>query len=172
MIILKNKKILEYLLQKEDLVKTGRKMSKDIEKIEKEIATLDKEERKITDKVLPKDLIDEGEKLKAEINSKIEVLGEISKKISDAKLAAIPEIMVKKHYKLRDDKEQLERERNKIALKIQKVKDRLIPLVKKEVTPQLQEFEDIEKVEIKKGEAVVSVFNHVEEFKKTFKKKA
>lgn len=172
MIILKNKKIIEYLLQKEELVKNGRKISKDIEKIQKEIERLDKEERKITDKVLPKDLIDEGEKLKAEINAKIEVLGEISKKIGDAKLSAIPETMVKKHYKLRDDKEQLERERNKIALKIQKVKDRLIPLVKKEVAPQLQEFEDIEKVEIKKGEAVVSVFNHVEEFKKTFKKKA
>jgi len=172
MIILKNKKIVSYLTEKEQLVNEGRRISKEIVKIEKEIASLDKKEKKITEKVNPAELIEQGEKLKAEINVKIGELQKISDQIGDAKIKAIPEKMVKRHYALRGDKEQLERERNKLALKVQKIKDRVIPLIKKEVTPLLQEYEDIEKVDVKKGEAVVTLFNHLEEFKRNFKKKA
>lgn len=172
MIKIKNKKILCYLNDKEELVASGRKISKDIENLEIEISKLDKKERSITDKVMPKDLIDDGEALKKEINDKIEILGKIGKKIEDAKISAIPKDMVELHYKLRNEKEKLERDRNKIALKIQKIKDRVIPMIKKEVLPQLSEYEDIESSEIVDDEVVIKTYDRLEEFKKSFKKRA
>ncbi len=58
-------------------------------------------------------------------------------------------------------------ELNKCALQLDKVRDKLIPLVKREVEPLagLEEFEEINSVEINKGELVVEVIDRVEEFK-------
>lgn len=64
--------------------------------------------------------------------------------------------------------EKLEKDRAKIGMQIQKRKDKIIPLVEKEVKPKLGEYEDIETVTLEKGEIVVKVFNHLEEFKKAF----
>ena len=87
-------------------------------------------------------------------------------------MSAIPEEMKKKHYKLRDDKEKMEKDRNKIALKIQKIKDRVIPKIQKEVLGQLDgEFEDIDRVELKGAKAIAYTFSHLEEFKKRFLEK-
>jgi hypothetical protein len=68
------------------------------------------------------------------------------------------------------EREKLERERNKIALKVQKIKDKIIPLIRKEVKPLLKDpFDDIETAQIKEDKVVVDTFNHIEEFKKKFK---
>lgn len=170
MLKIQNKKIIEYLKQKDILVKQGRQISADIEAVEGAIEELDKTEKEYTVKCEPKDLMEEGTKLQNEINALIEKLQKVSEKIQDEKIASIPKEMVDKHYQLRDKKEKLERERNKIALKIQKIKDRVIPLIKKSVAPKLAEYEDIEKTEIVDDEVVVTTFNHLEEFKNRFKK--
>ena len=68
--------------------------------------------------------------------------------------------------------EKIEKERAKIGMQIQKRKDKIIPLVEKEVKPKLGEYEDIETVTINKsGEVEVKVFNHLEEFKKAYAEK-
>jgi len=172
MIKLTNKKIVDLLSQKEELVFEGREISKQMEEIEAKIAELDKQERVITDDIKPDDLIQSGEKLKAEINHQIEELKKIGTAIEDIKLKAIPEEMVKEHYALRDEREKLENDRNKIGLKIQKIKDKVIPMIKKEVIPHLKEYDDIESSEILNGEVIIKTFNRLEEFKNSFKKKA
>jgi len=170
MIKIKNKKILEYLKQKDIYVKQGRLLSTEIEEIEKNIEELDKAEKEYTTKCEPKELMEEGKNLQDQINELITKLQSISEKIQDEKIASIPKDMVDKHYKLRDKKEKLERERNKVALKIQKIKDRVVPLIQKSVTPKLAQYEDIEKAEVMEDEIVVTTFNHLEEFKKRFKR--
>lgn len=170
MIKIQNKKILDYLKQKELLVLQGRGVSEQIEKIEAEIAELDTKEKEFTTACEPKELLDEGKALQDEINKLIERLQTVSEKIKDEKINSIPKEMADRHYKLRDTKEKLERERNKIALKVQKIKDKVVPMIQKSVMPHLKEFDDIEKAEIVDDEVVVTLFNRLEEFKKQFKK--
>lgn len=170
MLKIQNKKILDYLKQKDLLVTQGRGVSEQIEKIEAEIAELDTKEKEFTTACEPKELLDEGKALQEEINKLIEKLQAVSEKIKDEKINSIPKEMVEKHYKLRDTKEKLERERNKIALKIQKIKDKVIPMIQKSVMPHLKEYDDIEKAEVVDDEVVVTTFNRLEEFKKQFKK--
>jgi hypothetical protein len=68
-------------------------------------------------------------------------------------------------------REELERDRNKIALKIQKFKDKLIPMLKKEIKPHLKEFEDTQTVELKDGKVVVETFDYLEDYKARFRSK-
>ena len=170
MLKIQNKKILEYLKQKDLLVHQGRGISSEIEGVESAIAELDKVEKEYTTACEPKELMDEGKILQEEINKLIEKLQTVSEKIKDEKINAIPKEMVEKHYQLRDKKEKLERERNKVALKIQKIKDKVIPMIQKSVMPHLKEYDDIEKAEVVDDEVVVTTFNRLEEFKKQFKK--
>lgn len=172
MIKIKNKKIVSYLNDKEKLVMEGRQLSIKIEDITKEIEKLNLEEQKITDKVNPKELIERGDALKDVINKQIDELREIGAKIEQAKVDAIPKDMVKKHYALRDEREKLELDRSKVGMKIQKIKDRVIPLIKKEVIPLIGQYEDIESSKVKGDEVIIEIFDRVEEFKKTFKKRA
>lgn len=170
MIKIKNSKLKEYLLMKDQLVNQGRKLSSDIEALEVEIEAVNNDEKEITSKVNPEELIKKGEEINGKIQELVTELEVLVKEIQEIKIKAIPKDMYNKHYALRDRKEKMERERNKIALKIQKIKDRVVPIITKEVKPKLKEFEDIEKTEIIGDEIVVTLFDRVEEFKKTFKK--
>jgi len=166
-----NKKIHSLLTQKDELVKEGRAVSKKLEKLEAKILDCENKEKDITAKVQPKELGDKAEELKAKINEMIKEFEKVAGEITQEKLAGIPKDLEKKHKELLADKEKLERERNKIALKVQKVKDRVVPLIKKEVEPQLKEYEDIETAVVKGGLVEVTTFSHLEEFKAQFKAK-
>jgi hypothetical protein len=165
-----NKKLREYLNEKDILVKKGRKISERIEEVEKEILKTDDEERKITESIVPVELISKGEKLKSEINAQIILIESIGEEIMQLKLAGIPKVLKDKHYALRQEKETLERDRNKLALKVQKIKDRAIPIIQKEVKPQLEKYDDIETATVKGEKIIVNCFNHLEEWKEKFEK--
>lgn len=166
-----NKKIVALLKEKDELVKQGRSVSNQIEKLELKIKELEDKEKAITEKVQPTELGEEAEKLKAEINEKIKQFEKIAQDIVTTKLKAIPEVIEKKHKDLLSEKEKLERDRNKLALKVQKVKDKVVPMLQKEIKPHLKEYEDVESAELK-GEVVkVTIFSHLEEFKKSYKAK-
>lgn len=64
--------------------------------------------------------------------------------------------------------EDLESERNKIALQVQKIKDKVIPIVEEITEGQLGEWEAIEEVKPTENENEVEVttFDQVEEYKK------
>lgn len=71
--------------------------------------------------------------------------------------------------------ETLEETRRKVGLQVQKIKDKVIPLVKKLTDGKLAEFEEITQVDIKDGEIDITVVNVVEDFKRDYleaKKKA
>lgn len=168
---LKNPKILTFLQEKDVLITQGRKISESIEKKEKEIEKHNDKERAITTKAEPLELIAKGDEVNNQINILLLELEKVANAIQDFKLAAIPQAMKDKHYALKEELEKMRIDRNKIALKVQKIKDRVSPLVKKEVAPHLGEFDDTETVQIIKGQVVVQTFSHLEEWKAGFKKK-
>lgn len=57
---------------------------------------------------------------------------------------------------------------NKAAKKINKIKDKLVPLLNKEMQGKLDEFEDTREAEIKGDDIIVTIGNHLEEFKVRF----
>lgn len=66
----------------------------------------------------------------------------------------------------------LEEERNKIAIKGQKVKDKLNPIIQKLTKGDEGEFEVTAKVEVNdKGEIVVEFADMLEDWKKAFKER-
>ena len=66
-------------------------------------------------------------------------------------------------------KQELETERNKIALSAQKFNDLIIPLSRDLIKPSLQdEYEDNDTIMIKDGEIVASIFSHLNDFKIQF----
>lgn len=171
MITLDNPKLHDLIVTKDALVTDGRAVSQKIEAIDTKIKVFEEKEKKITAKVIPpKELTDKGDALVVEITKKHTELQKIADAINKSKLDAIPEDMKNDHKQLLKDKEVLERDRNKIALKVQKVKDKIIPIVQKEVKPLLQEYDDIETAKTKDGKVVIATFNHLEDFKSKFHK--
>jgi multidrug efflux pump subunit AcrB len=69
-------------------------------------------------------------------------------------------------------KEELQKELNKKALKIQKIKDRVRPIVNKLVAPHLKEYDEVEQVNIigNQDEVTVTIVNRLDAFKKSYKK--
>lgn len=168
MIIISNKKLREYLEEKDELVKKGRKVSVEIDKMDVRLEEMKVEQRKYTEECNPAELIQKGDTLRDKINAEIEELEKIGKEIQDIKLAAIPEAKKKAFEDLKKVKEETERERNKIALKVQKIKDRAIPIIQKEATPYLGEYDDVETATIKGQKIIVETFNHLEQWKMKF----
>ncbi len=172
MITLENKRLHDFIVSKDTLVAEGRKISQQIEDIEKKCGVYEKKEKSITLKVKPpKELQEEGDKLADEINKSIKRLEEIGMKIEKSKLDAIPKEMKDEHMALLKEKEGMERDRNKIALKVQKIKDRVVPLIQREVKPLLKEYDDIETAKTKDGKVVITTFNHLDDWVKKFKSK-
>ncbi len=173
MIKLKNIKLVTLLTSKEELVKDGIKITKELEALEAKVTSYENKEKMITKRVkVSPELEEKGNVLAKEINEKIKALDVIAKEIEDIKLAAVPKDMKEAHLALMKKREVLERDRNKIALKIQKIKDRVVPIIKKEVKPLLQnEYDDIETAKVVDGEIVIETFNYLEDFKKKFHKK-
>ncbi len=171
-IILDNKKIHDLIVAKDTITNSVRKLSGDIESLDIKIKRFEQKEIRITEKVIvPKELTDRGDEIVKQIGLLDKELGILLKKINDAKLSAVPKEMKDEHMQLLKDKEVIERERNKVALKVQKIKDKLIPLVQKEVTPLLHDrFDDIETAKTKDGKVYISTFNHLDEYKKKFRR--
>lgn len=169
-ILIENKKVHDFIVEKDALVNDGRKISQKIDDIEKQISVFEGKERDITGKVDVGELKEMGEKLNAECLEKFELLQKVVKQIEDKRLSFVPKEMKDAHLKLLKDKEKLERDRNKIFLKVQKIKDRIIPIIQKEVKPLLAEYDDIETAKTKDGKVVISTFNHLTEFKRKYGK--
>jgi seryl-tRNA synthetase len=168
MIKIKNPQLLKWIKEKEDLVIKGREISKEIEAVMNECSEYEAEEKKITANVKPKELGKKAEALKKEINKKIKEFEKLAEKIRDEKLKAIPKEIKTKHERAMEKKEELERNRNKLALKIQKIKDRMVPIIHQEVKPHLKKYEDIQSAEAVGDEVVVKIFSYLKDWKKAW----
>ena len=67
--------------------------------------------------------------------------------------------------------EKLETERNKIGLKVQKIKDDTVLPFAREVKKTLGKYEDLETLQLVNGKIVVNVFDYLERYKEEFDKK-
>lgn len=168
MITIKDKKLVDMLKQKEELVLEGRNISKVLEAIGRDIEKCETEERKITAEVEPAELRAEAEAFQTEINALIKKFEKVANQITKTKLDAIPKELADKHKDLMKKREEKERERNKVALKIQKIKDRIVPKIAVIVKPQLGEYEDVETAIVKDDVIVIKTFSYLEEWKKGF----
>lgn len=167
-----NKKLHELLQEKDELVKKGRKLSAKVDIANLKIQKNEEKQRKFTNDCEPKELIDKGNELAVAIEKGLTELETLQKQIHQKKLEAIPDSVAREFEELKKELDMYENDRNKIALKVQKIKDRAVPIIQKEVKPFLTEFDDIETAELKGEKIIVKVFNHVEQFKDTFRKKA
>lgn len=80
-------------------------------------------------------------------------------------------VIVTKGRELSQQKEEIETELNKCGLQINKLNDKLIPMVEG-LGVELGEFEQIESIKVEEGELVMSIFDQVEEFKNQLRKMA
>ncbi len=171
-ITLENEKLSKLLAEKSELVTTGRAMSEEIEKLEAEMHQIDDEMKKIEKTVD----ISSFKAREQEITSKVEVaikeMEQIQSEIKELMVAAIPAELGSKYATLKEEKDKKENERNKIALKVQKYNDKIIPQGRKLMKPYLEDnYDDYDTISLKDGKIVASIFNHVEDFKANFKKK-
>lgn len=165
-------KLKDLLSKKTALVLEGREISLDIEDIEKGNEVIDKQIQELESKVDLKEFQD----LAAESTKQMQILLDEANKIQEsiyAKLKAeIPPDLGIKYDKNKKLIEELENKRNKIGLKIQKLKDLIIPITQKIAKPLLEdEFEDLGDVRIENGEVVVEIISHLENWKQARAKK-
>ena len=171
MLNIENKRLHDLIVQKDELVNVGRGISREIDLIDVKIKRFETKEKAITGKVTPpKELTDRGDDLVKQMMNLEKELGNIAEQINQSKLDAIPKDMLEEHKALLKEKEGKERERNKVALKVQKIKDKCIPIIQKEVKPLLGEYDDIETAKTKDGKVVINTFNHLEDFKSKFRR--
>jgi len=169
MITIEGKKLHDLIVLKDSIVAEGRAKSKEIDGINIKIKRLENKEKRITSKVKPpKELTDKGDAIVKQVTKLNVELTKIANAINESKLEAIPKEMKDEHMQLMKDREVLERDRNKLALKVQKIKDKVVPVIQKKVKPLLEKYDDIETARAKDGKVEISTFNHLEEFKKKF----
>lgn len=167
---IENKKLHDLIVLKDDLVTEGRKITSEIEQLERKVAVCENKEKKITGAVKPDAALKaEGDALAVVFEETLKRLNEIGTLIEKKKLEAVPKELELEHRAYLKEIEQLERDRNKIALKIQKIKDKVIPIIQKESKPFLEEYDDIETAKTKNGKVVITTFNHLSDWKRTFK---
>jgi len=169
-------KLLKLELEKGELIEQGREFSRQIEETELEMGKIDIRLQAQEAKV---DVADLKEKGKAIIKDMDNVANEFKNKIQAVEKEIFermskqtdPELR-KKHQELEKIKKDLETERNKKALKAQQIKDRIIPLTRRLMTPHLEnDYEDIYDVKLENGEMIGTIFSHLADFETKFRKK-
>lgn len=154
-----DRKIEDLLREKNDLVEEGRSVSRMLEGLDKLIQkNLDKQ-RAITSQIEPEDIKKRGEEAVKIYNEAVLNLDKVTNEMTQAKLAGLPDDVRNEYNDLQKRKEGMEKQRNKIALKVQKIKDRVVPAIQKKVVPLLKDFEDIDTAELIKGNIVVETHN-------------
>jgi hypothetical protein len=92
--------------------------------------------------------------------------------IKNKKLVGIlkeKDVLVTEGRAISKEIDKLENDRRKVGLQIQKIKDKILPMVDEITKGKMQEFEEITTVNIKSEDEVeISVTNVIEDFKKAY----
>lgn len=172
-VVLEDVKLKKALQEKEDMILIGREVSEEIEDIENDMAIIDTEIQALEKKVDLSDLEPKAQQLTDEMNILMEKMEAAKKEVWDRIRAQVPKEVTDRYEAKKQQKEALEVQRNKIALKVQKKLDRIIPLGRKVMRPFLEnEYEDYDSLRIENGEVVGTIFSHLEDFMKRHKEKA
>jgi len=169
---LNNPELKNLIEEKGKLVDKGRAKSEEIEKLEIEMADIEKqlmvEEKKVDLKAFAK----KEKEITKRMEQCIKDINKIKKEIYAKVKKETPQELRDKYEGVQKTKEKLETERNKVALKAQKYNDKIIPLSRELMKPFLtDEFEDYESIRVEKDEVIATIFSHLEEWKINFNKK-
>lgn len=168
-VILEDAKLEKLLKEKSDMILEGRKVSEDIDEKEREMDEIDKEVQEVEKKVDIADLRGEADALTARFNALTSEMSEVNNKIRERLHQIVPQELKDKYDNKKKEKEALESKRNKIALRVQKWNDKIIPLARKVMATFIQnEYEDYDSLRIENGKVVGTIFNHFEDWKKIF----
>lgn len=171
-VTIESNKLKELMEKKGELVTIGRGKSEEIEKVELEMEEIDKKVQEEETKVDISDLNDRQKEIAARVDVAIAEMEEVKKEIYARMIAQVPDALHKQYDELRKKKEDLETDRNKIALKCQKYNDKIIPMGRELMKPFLNDqYEDYETLYLDNGEIYATIFSHMQEFKNNFKKR-
>lgn len=171
-ITIENDELKDLLTKKADLITIGRAKSAEIEEIEKQMSEIDIKTQEEEKKVDISDLNEKQKDITAKVEEAIKEMEEVKKEIYDRMIKQVPQGLHTEYDELKKKKEDLEIERNKIALKAQKYNDKIIPLGRKMMKPFMKDqFDDYDSLYLEDGEIMATIFNHLVDFKNTFKKK-
>lgn len=171
-VVLEDERLKTLLNEKEELVLTGRTMSDDINAMEVEMEEIDHQLVELEKAVDISDLKAKADELTGQVNAFLQQMEELNKQTRERITAAMPPELKEKYDVLKKTKEDKEIERNKIALKVQQKADKIIPLGQKVMKQYLlDEYDDYDTLRIENGQVVGTIFNHLDDFKKAFKKK-
>ena len=172
-VILENDKIRQLLIEKQELVLKGREISMAIDEKDEEMTEIDKKMQEEEKKVDTSDLVEIAKQYSDEFNALSAKMDELQKQRYDRLMANTPSEPREQYDTAKKMKEELEVERNKVGLKIQAKSDNIIPRARKLMQPYLMdEFDDYDSIRLEEGNVVSTIFNHLEDFKTQFRKKA
>ena len=80
-------------------------------------------------------------------------------------------VLIEKGREISRQIEKLETERNKIGLKVQKIKDDIVLPFAREIKKDLGKYEDLQTLNLVNGKIVVNVFDYIEQYKEELDKK-
>jgi hypothetical protein len=171
-VVLESDKLRQLLQEKTDLVLEGREMSQEIEFIENSMKAIDGEIQSIERLVDTKDIDVKAKEITDEMNAILDRAKTVKEELRDRLKVAVPSALIAQYEENEKNKTILEEERNKVALKVQKKNDKIIPLGRKLMAPYLQdEFEDYDTLRLEEGKVIATIFSHMEMFKQNHAKR-
>lgn len=171
-VILEDPKLKKLILEKNDMILEGRSISEQIDTLEKEMSEINDKIVAEEEKIDVSDIMEKGKKLGEQMKVLLKKMDKLKKQVYERKKAGISKELIASFEEKENAKKELESKRNKIALKVQKWKDRIIPMGQRLAKPHLQnEYEDYETLMLdENGNIIVKIFSHLEEWKERFKK--
>ncbi len=171
-VTLESDKLKDLLIKKGDLITTGRATSTAIEVVEKEMAEIDVKLQEEEAKVNISDLNDKQKAIGAKVDEAIIEMQAVKEEIYSRMMAQTSPELRTQYDELKKKKDELESERNKVALKAQKFNDKIIPIGRELMKSHLvDQFDDYDTLYLENGEVYATIFNHLVDFKNNFKKK-
>ncbi|MBP7540375.1 MAG: hypothetical protein KA802_10555 [Saprospiraceae bacterium] len=169
---LDDNKLKDLLTKKGELITKGRELTDKIEDLEKQMKEVDDKLVLAEKEIDISDIDADAEDITNRFNALKAEMEDVNKRVRERLSEKVPQDLKETYDKLNKEHTALEEERNKIAINAQKYNDKIIPLTKKLLKPFiLDEFDDYNMVNVNNGVVEVSIFNHIEEFKDTFRKK-
>lgn len=169
---IKDNKLKDLIEKKSALIMEGRAVSEEVEATEAQMKEVDDKlvaAEKLVDitdlDVKAKDITDRFNIIQEDMNA-------LNKEVMERLATNVPKEFKEEYDTLKTKKDELEEKRNKIALNAQKYNDKIIPLTRKLMKPFLEdEFDDYEGVSIENDIIVGRIFNHVEDYKASYRAK-
>jgi hypothetical protein len=171
-VILENPKLRKLLEEKNLMVLEGRELSTDIEELEEEMKLIDEEIQKQENKAEVADLKAKANELADKMKELVNQMEDVRKTLYGRARELVDKNLIDDYENKKKLKEEKEEKRRKLALKVQKKNDLIIPLSRKLMKPTLRdEFDDYYSLVMENDKITGTIFNHLEEFKTRFREK-